>query len=213
MKKLLNKIVKLIFLVSVLLISCESDENQDEKEIINLIQSTLIKPIIYPNFIEKNKIHLSQKDYDKANVILLIEPEPLDSVWYSKVLANNKFTYVLSDTLLQSKLKNDNLVKMMKMMNGIDLNKSPYKLRKINFEDIKTRNNIVRIDNKDNNPKGYIYIGEFNISLIYFDNKRLNAYTEIMGVRKNNSGITAKDTTRLPVLLKKENGKWKIKNL
>lgn len=213
MKKLLNKIVKLIFLVSVLLISCQSDENQDENEIINLIQSTLIKPIIYSNLIEKNKIHLSQKDYDKANVILLIEPEPLDSVWYSKVLANNKFTYVLSDTLLQSKLKNDNLVKMMTMMNGIDLNKSPYKLRKINFEDIKTRNNIVRIDNKDNNPKGYIYIGEFNISLIYFDNKRLNAYTEIMGVRKNNSGITAKDTIRLSVLLKKENDKWKIKNL
>lgn len=213
MMKLLDKIKILIFLVSVLLIGCQSDENQDEKEIINLIQSSLIKPIIYPNLIEKNKIHLSQKDYDKANVILLIEPEPLDSVWYSKVLANNKFTYVLSDTLLQSKLKNDNLVKMMTMMNGIDLNKSPYKLRKINFEDIKTRNNIVRIDNKDNNPKGYIYIGEFNISLIYFDNKRLNAYTEIMGVRKNNSGITAKDTTRLPVLLKKENGKWKIKNL
>ena len=213
MMKLLDKIKILIFLVSVLLIGCQSDENQDEKEIINLVQSTLIKPIIYPNFIEKNKIHLSQKDYDKANVILLIEPEPLDSVWYSKVLANNKFTYVLYDTLLQSKLKNDNLVKMMTMMNGIDLNKSPYKLRKINFEDIKTRNNIVRIDNKDNNPKGYIYIGEFNISLIYFDNKRLNAYTEIMGVRKNNSGITAKDTTRLPILLKKENGKWKIKNL
>ena len=213
MMKLLDKVKILIFLVSVLLIGCQSDENQDEKEIINLVQSTLIKPIIYPNFIEKNKIYLSQKDYDKANVILLIEPGSLDSVWYSKVLANNKFTYVLSDTLFQSKLKNDNFVKMMTMMNGIDLNKSPYKLRKINFEDIKTRNNIVRIDNKDNNPKGYIYIGKFNISQIYFDNKRVNAYTEIMGVRKNNSGITTRDTTRLPVLLKKENGKWKIKNL
>ena len=125
MMKLLDKVKILIFLVSVLLIGCQSDENQDEKEIINLVQSTLIKPIIYPNFIEKNKIHLSQKDYDKANVILLIEPGSLDSVWYSKVLANNKFTYVLSDTLFQSKLKNDNFVKMMTMMNGIDLNKSP----------------------------------------------------------------------------------------
>ena len=66
MMKLLNKIRILIFLVSVLLIGCQSDENQDEKEIINLVQSTLIKPILYPNFIEKNKIYLSQKDYDKA---------------------------------------------------------------------------------------------------------------------------------------------------
>ena len=213
MMKLLNRIKIRIFLVSVLLIGCQSDENQDEKEIINLVQSTLIKPIIYPNFIEKNKIHLSQKDYDKANVILLIEPVPLDSVWYSKVLANNKFTYVLSDTLFQPKFKNDNYVKIMAKVNGIDLNKSSHKLRKINYKDIKTRNNIIRIDNKNKNPKGFIYIGKFNISQIYFDNKRVNAYTEIMGVRKNNSGITTKDTTRLPVLLKKENGKWKIKNL
>ncbi|PPZ90532.1 hypothetical protein C3729_13015, partial [Cloacibacterium normanense] len=175
MTKLLNKIVKLIFLVSVLLISCQSDENQDENEIINLIQSTLIKPILYPNFIKKNKIYLSQKDYDKANVILLIEPKPLDSVWYSKVLANNKFTYLLSDTMLEPKLKNDNFVKMMTMMNGIDLNKPSHKLRKINFKDIKTRNNIIRIDNKNKNPKGFIYIGKFNISQIYFDNKRVNA--------------------------------------
>ena len=120
--KILNKIRILIFLVSVLLIGCQSDENQDEKEIINLVQSTLIKPILYPNFIEKNKIYLSQKDYDKANVILLIEPEPLDPVWYSKVLANNKFTYVLSDTLFQPKFKNDNYVKIMAKVNGIDLN-------------------------------------------------------------------------------------------
>ncbi|MDN3606390.1 hypothetical protein [Kaistella yonginensis] len=203
---LLSKKTFFAIIVLFLFVGCNKNVNNDEYEIINILNKTYIKPIIRTKILRHNQIKLSQQDYDLAEGIF---PDRflLDSLWYSKFISNNKFCYILSDSLIAA-IRNDRTTKEMNAFLGIDMKVQTSKTNKIDFSKIEENQNIIRV--QDSTQIGEkIFLGNFIISQIYFDNKKNYAYAEITKIHYNKDNHHSIES--LPITLRKINGKWSMK--
>lgn len=208
--------------IFLLIFSCKS--KNDQEEILKIVHDKFISPTFYPSLLNNNKINLDQKTYDISQGMISQEAF-IDSLQYSKIILNNHFTYTFSNYLYKPKLDKTIKFELVAIQEIDTIQKSSN--NKIDFSFSNEKKNIKRLQNKKQNPKGSIFIGNYRASYIYFNKQHTRAYIELSRIHNKDSTTymelsriynmeisrihNTDDSTSYPIFLEKINGKWHIK--